>query len=168
MVSRHSETSPSTNLYASRQIRCIRVPARCLTCFAPGGLESSCRNSCAISVPSSLAAYQLYHCLQSIFCRTTYLFIFRFSKIIPFADLEPCYLSALSPFAIDHLSYLYLFIFRLCKAIPFADLVVQLLVLISHFRDFFVQLLGKIFASKLLGRLGSRTSLAGLVVDMLH
>jgi len=98
-------------------------------------------------VPSSLAAYQLYRRLQSIFCRTAYLFIFRFSKIIPFADLEPCCLSALSPFAIDHLSYLSLFVFRLYKAVAFADLVVQLLVSISHFRDFLVQLLGKIFAS---------------------
>jgi len=134
--SRHGETLPNTNLYASKRKQYIRVPVRCLTCFAPGGLGSSGRNSCAISVPSSLAAYQLYHCLQPIFYRTAYLFIFRFPNIIPFADLEPCCLPALSPFAIDHLSDLYLFVFRLYKAVAFADLVVQLLVSISHFRDF--------------------------------
>ena len=34
------------------------------------------------------------------------------------------------------MSDLYLFVFRLYKAVAFADLVVQLLVSISHFRDF--------------------------------
>jgi len=72
---------------------------------------------------------------------------FALKRSYPLLILSLAAYQLLSPFAIDHLSYLYLFVLRLYKATPFADLIVQLLILISHFRDFFVQLLGKIFAS---------------------